>query len=759
MIIKRGLNFSRLIKEATKLIHGRQYIDHFWYLKSNPESLQPLIDNETQIKNSFYEQPQIKEIFNDYYQVSYGRKDGRTHDIPELYDEYEYNGRFAYFDTGNDYQIIERSLKGGDKEVVLDLKKIQFLKQYHATMKLTKLKISDDHKLIAFGVDLLNNEDIIWLMKYIDDERVFRTKLFDCFDAAFTKDNMHLVYTQYDDKFRPYRLMLHKLGTTQEEDELLFEEKDEQFYLDLQQTKDGKYFVLLSQTKQSNEVILIDREDPKKVQLLFSRKENAINLVHHHEEHGLYILTNKNSYDYKVLKQEGDKFVDFYCPQQGEVLQEVDLFHKHLVLYFTKESESFIKVISLQDKEIYNLFIPPSLVYTNHQQNKKNLLRNIYDRVIKKDKSQYFLNQKVQNEVLGATIEPGVNHNYKSDAFQFHLSTPLVYDQVYQYNLSNKQLSKLQDANLTGKAFKREEFTCTRYYAPSKDGTEIPITLVHHKDLQKNRQNKLLLHSYGAYGVPQEIPFNIVYLNALEKGWTLAYAHIRGGNERGQDWHRQAIQENKIKSIEDLLGCASYLIAEGYTHPSLLCGLGASAGATTLGAAINMRPDLWKCAVLLSPFLDVLGSLLDESLPLTKSDYLEFGNPNDKKIFDTILSYSPYENLKKQVYPAIYISAGTGDFRAPLWNVLKYTEKLKQIAVQSKKVETIGDHPLIIDINDGGHYGGAGAQSVIEERTRYMTFLDYYVGIGNKEITKKSLTQDIDESIQLADEEDKIQKQ
>jgi oligopeptidase B len=200
-----------------------------------------------------------------------------------------------------------------------------------------------------------------------------------------------------------------------------------------------------------------------------------------------------------------------------------------------------------------------------------------------------------------------------------------------------------------------------------------------------------------------------VHLTALNRKWVLAYAHIRGGNEKGHQWHQSATKLNKLRSIEDLQGCVHYLVAHGYTHPSLLCAYAASAGATNLAAAINMRPDLFKGVILSVPFLDVLGSLSDNTLPLTVSDYGEFGNPcADESTFEYIRSYSPYENLQPQVYPAMYIRAGTDDYRSPMWGVMKYVGRFRQAAKDSVKVDNILNKGMLVEILEGGHYGVGG---------------------------------------------------
>jgi oligopeptidase B len=251
----------------------------------------------------------------------------------------------------------------------------------------------------------------------------------------------------------------------------------------------------------------------------------------------------------------------------------------------------------------------------------------------------------------------------------------------------------------------------------------------------------------------------VVYLSALQRGWVIAYAHLRGGNELGHSWHTSAVKENKLKSIEDLIGCVASLVEKGYTHPSLLCGLGSSAGATVLAAAVNRRPDLWKSVVYSYPFLDVLGNLLDRDLPLTIPDFEEFGNPiDDSNAFNYIKSYSPYlhklvnysyDNIQHHSYPAKYIIAGSNDYRAPLLGVMKYSRRFRELSKPSLRTQDVLHKGLVMDVYESGHQGKAGTIAGIEEIAKYMAFFEYMVGEGNREVTRQNITEDIDSGLQL----------
>lgn len=396
----------------------------------------------------------------------------------------------------------------------------------------------------------------------------------------FAAENKGLYYVTYDEKMRSNAV--HVYDFEKKEVKKIFEEKDEQFYVDITITKDKKYLVISSSTKQTAEVYVVKRQIINEaindqLKLIFSRKNQSRFFCNHAEEN-FYFLTDKDgAYDYKIMKlsdqdfenSKEPKLVDFYVPPEGDRVKEIDLFKEHIVLYLDREGVSLLAIINLKDGSNFNVE----------------------------------LNEKI------AEISPGLNENYISSTFRFHVDTPLVYNRIYEYNILTKRLILLEDFQMVGPKIDQASFTSERVQVPSKDGELIPLTILMHKKTKKNRKNKLLLHGYGCYGVSLDIGFNIVNIAALENGWILAFAHVRGGNEKGWKWHKSACETNKVKSFSDFINCAEFLIAEGYTHPSLLCAYGASAGGLLVASVINMRPELFKAVVMNVPFLDVLNTL------------------------------------------------------------------------------------------------------------------------------------------------------
>lgn len=273
---------------------------------------------------------------------------------------------------------------------------------------------------------------------------------------------------------------------------------------------------------------------------------------------------------------------------------------------------------------------------------------------------------------MNGVITPWINQNYNQKNLRFTFSNPLVFEKLYEYSHESKRVELLHETKLRGPEIIENKFVTKLVEVPAHDGEEIPMTLIHRSDLKLDRWNKCLLHGYGAYGLNMDMGFNIANFTAAEKGWVIAMAHVRGGGEKGAKWHYHGKLLNKTNSFLDFNSCSEYLIAKGYTHPNLLAARGESAGGMLVAHAINLKPELYRAAILKVPFLDVVNTLEDKTLPLTITDYLEFGNPFESEDYYKIIhSYSPYENIKRIEYPAMYIDISLDDPRVPSWGSLK----------------------------------------------------------------------------------------
>lgn len=321
------------------------------------------------------------------------------------------------------------------------------------------------------------------------------------------------------------------------------------------------------------------------------------------------------------------------------------------------------------------------------------------------------------------SIEPGVNLDYHSNTARFYLSTPVIPQIAFDYNMDTRELTKLGEIDF-GPELKAKidinNFEVSRVHV-NNNGVNVPMTIIHSKSIKKDGNNPTLVNVYGAYGTNFETGFHLDFFNYIVKGWVVAIAHVRGGGEMGNQWHIDGKIRNKKNSFDDFIACSQYLIDQNYTRSELMAAKSTSAGGLILGYVANNYPDLYKALILRVPFVDALTAMLDETLPLTIHEYDEWGNPNDVDDFDNIKSYDPYSNIESHPYPAMYITGSTMDIRCPLWQQLRYVAKLR-----ANKTD---DNLLMLKIDQYGHFGQGDEESKINDFSKEMAFLYYSLNL------------------------------
>ena len=357
-----------------------------------------------------------------------------------------------------------------------------------------------------------------------------------------------------------------------------------------------------------------------------------------------------------------------------------------------------------------------------------------------------FAEVPLKNESSFGLVKPGANHNAKQEAVRFFVDGAFVYNNAYDLHVSTGKPELIEQFQILGKPFQAGRFETSLVFAPTLDGKQVPVTLVHPRrylnsdGLPKTSQGprKLLLKTYGCYGMSLHLEFETASWSLLERGWTIALAHTRGGSELGKAWHLDATKLGKHKTVDDILAVAHFLIAEGFTHESLLCGYSNSAGAGMLASAANLKPQLFKALHLNAPFLDIRGSLVDPNLPLSKSDYHEFGDPvQDPRAFDAISSLCPYTNLQPQEYPAVLITAFEDDYRTPLASTLKFARRFREVVKQPSRVKEFCDKNLAVVVDQGSHLGTADDQANMERAALTTAFFEWTVDFMSTDVERK----------------------
>ncbi|MFT5970401.1 MAG: oligopeptidase B, partial [Flavobacteriales bacterium] len=501
--------------------------------------------------------------------------------------------------------------------------------------------------------------------------------------VSWANDNKTVFYSRKDPiTLRSYRVYKHTLGTDVSKDELVYEEKDDTFGCSVFKSKSRKYLMIASYQTLSTEYQFLNADDPNGAWKVINPRENNHEYsVDHFGDH-FYIVSNDQAKNFRLMKTPVSATTkenwEELIPHRSDVLLEgIDIFKDHLVVSERKAGLLQILVKKWDGSgEHYIAFNDPAYsVYT-------------------------FGNPEFNTTDL--------RFNYTS------LTTPST---VYDYNMDTKAKELMKQQEVLGGNFASENYVSERLFAPSRDGkTQIPISVVYKKGFEKNGKAPVLLYGYGSYGASMDPYFSSVRLSLLDRGFAFAIAHIRGGQEMGRSWYEDGKLLNKKNTFYDFIDCGRYMVAQKFTKPSHLYAQGGSAGGLLMGAIINMEPNLWNGIIAGVPFVDVVSTMLDESIPLTTGEFDEWGNPKVKEYYDYIKSYSPYDNIEAKDYPNLLITTGYWDSQVQYWEPAKWIAKLR-----ANKTD---DNLLLMDCNmDVGHGGASGRFQRYKEVALEYAFL------------------------------------
>lgn len=412
-------------------------------------------------------------------------------------------------------------------------------------------------------------------------------------------------------------------------------------------------------------------------------------------------------------------------------ISDLDVFKESILLYVTEVGRVKVLYGKLGDKL--------SQIENNKQKDIKQMRQDIAKEGVS------LVEVDIGSNFTHGTIHPGVNYDENQPLARFSVNTPFTYQTTFDVDNSTGKATLIDKEEINGKKFDSQKYEMTTVYAPTSDGIQIPITLVHKKRFlgrgnlptRLSEPSKLLLKTYGCYGMSNLVEFDIGNWSLLERGWIIAYPHVRGGQELGKSWHTDAIGVNKYKTVEDIEACANYLIAEGFTHSSLLCGTSNSAGAGMMASAMNLNPSLFKAVYLSVPFLDIKGSLMQPDLPLSQSDYHEFGNPlENAQAYDSLTALCPLTNLRNEEYPAVLMNTYFSDYRTPIWHSLKYAKRFREVTKPSSRVRRINGHNIAIIAEEGSHKGMSDEDINLERTALTTAYFEWVVEDMSNDIEK-----------------------
>lgn len=596
------------------------------------------------------------------------------------------NGYIYYtrFEKGQDYAFYCRKKDevGAEEEVMLDGPKMGDGQPYFA---IGGTSISKNNQYLAYGVDLVSRRQYTLHFRDLKSGEILQDKIENTTGGAtWANDNKTIFYTKKDPiTLRSFQIFKHVLGTDQNEDILVYEEKDETFGCSVYKTKSSDYIMIGSWQTLSTEYRFIDANDPNGEWNVVQLRERDLEYsVDHFGDH-FYIVTNLDAKNFRLMKApvsdpSKENWEEVIAHRDDVLLEGIDIFKDHLVVSERKAGLNQLRVINWTSKdEHYISFKDPA-----------------------------YMTYTFDNPDFNTTT---LRYAYTS------LTTP---NTVYDYDMTSRKQEQMKQQEVMDPEFNPKNYVSERFFVKARDGVEVPVSIVYHKNTKKDGQAPLLLYAYGSYGASMDAYFSSVRLSLLDRGFIYAIAHIRGGQEMGREWYEDGKLLKKKNTFYDFIDCGKALVENKYTSNEHLYAQGGSAGGLLMGAVINMEPKMWNGVIAAVPFVDVVSTMLDESIPLTTGEFDEWGNPKDEEYYHYIKSYSPYDNVEKKDYPNLLVTTGYWDSQVQYWEPAKWVAKLRELKTDNNL--------LLMHCNmDVGHGGASGRfERYKEVAMEYAFFLD-----------------------------------
>ncbi|TWT43798.1 Protease 2 [Phycisphaerae bacterium RAS1] len=642
--------------------HGSKRVDNYYWLRQrdNPEVITYLEAENAYADEMLKHTAALQEKL---YQEMKGRIKETDLSVPVRRDEFYYYTRTF---EGKQYSVSCRKKGGLDaaEEVILDQNELAAGKSY---FRLGGSEVSPNHQLLAYSTDTNGSEVYTLVVKDLATGKLLADEIPNTYyGTEWGNDNKTLFYTTLDAAKRPYKLWRHVLGTATAQDVCVHEEKDETFSVGVGKTRSRKFLLLTLHSTMTTEVRFLDADQPGGAFAVIQPRTKDLEYSVDHRDGSFYIVTNDSARNFRVMtapiEHPGkENWKELISHRPSVKVEDVDLFARWLVVHERDQG-----------------------------------LKKLYVRNLESGKDHYVdFNEAVY------TYFAGGNEEFNTNMLRFTFSSMTTPPSVYDYNMETHSRELLKQEEVLG-GFDASRYTSERIFAKAPDGTNVPMSLVYRKGMQRDGKNPTLLYGYGSYGAPMDPGFSSGRVSLLDRGFIYALAHIRGGGDIGRPWYEDGKLLKKKNTFTDFIACGEHLVAEKYTNPGRLAIMGGSAGGLLMGAVTNMRPDLFKAVVAQVPFVDVINTMLDASIPLTTLEYDEWGNPNDKAYYDYMLSYSPYDNVAKKPYPNLLIRAGLNDPRVAYWEPAKWCAKLRAMKTD--------DNLLLLKTNMGAGHGGASGR-------------------------------------------------
>ena len=647
--------------------------DYFWMRLSDEQKNDEKPDTQTQdvldylnAENAYTKKVMghTDQLQKDLFDEIVGRIKQDDSSVPYKLRGYEYYNRF---EGGQNYALYCRKKvdENSDEEIMLNGPEMA---KGFAYFRIAGRAVSTNNKILAYAVDTVSRRIYTIYFKDLATGKLLEDKLENVNGSVtWANDNETVFYTVKDkETLRSYQIYSHKLGTAQSDDKLVFEEKDETYSCGVGKTKSDKYIVIGSYETLSTEYRFVDADTPGEEFQVIQAREKDLEYDVDHFGDDFYIRTNLDAENFRLMKtpvsattKENWKEV---IPHREDVyLDGIEIFRDFLVLSERKDGLEQVRMKRWDET----------------------------------------LDKYMEFQDPAYTVGFGVNLEFDTDVLRYNYASLTTPASQYDYDMVTGERKLLKQQEVMGGKFKVENYTSERLWVTARDGVKVPISLVYRKGLEKNGNNPTLLYAYGSYGLSTDPSFSSTRLSLLDRGFVYAIAHVRGGQEMGRKWYDNGKLLKKKNTFYDFIDCGKFLIENGFTSSDHLHCYGGSAGGLLVGAVINMEPKLWKSAVAAVPFVDVVSTMWDESIPLTTFEFNEWGNPKDQEFYDYILSYSPYDNIEKKEYPNLLITTGYWDSQVQYWEPAKWIAKLRE--------HKTDDNRLLMDCDmEVGHGGASG---------------------------------------------------
>jgi oligopeptidase B len=659
-------------------IHGDTRIDNYYWLnqREDPDVLEYIVSENNYTKRVMQHTDNLQQ---DIYEEIIGRIKQKDESVP-----YKLNGYYYYkkYEEGKEYPIYARKLvdQKAAEEILLNVNEMAEGYDYYW---IKGLSVSDNNQFLVFGVDTVSRRQYDLYIKdlrtgTISNEGISNTDG----DAVWASDNKTLFYTVKDSTLREYKIFRHKRGTPSENDIEIFHEKENTFSVYVSRSKSRKYIFISSWSTLATEHQFLDAGDPNGTfRVVSPREKNHEYWVYHHNDQ-FYIITNDKAKNFRLVLTNVDNpgksnWKEIIPHRENALVEDLDLFKNYLVVSERIKGLTQIRIIN------------------------------------RRDDIEHYLDFGEESY----SAFPIDNYEFDTDTLRFSFTSLATPKSVYDYNMNSRE-KKLQKQDDVLGSFSPENYQTERHLVIARDGKEIPLSIVYKKGIPQDGNNPCLLYGYGSYGYSEDPDFKSSRLSLIDRGFIYAIAHIRGGQELGRSWYEDGKLLKKKNTFYDFIDCSEYLIKKNYTNTQFLFGMGGSAGGLLIGAVANMTPQLFKGLIAEVPWVDVVTTMLDSTIPLTTSEYDEWGNPNNKEYYDYMLSYSPYDNVAQQDYPAMLVTTGLHDSQVQYWEPVKWIAKLRDMKTDNNM--------LILNTQmDAGHGGASGRfEKYKEVALEYAFMLD-----------------------------------